>query len=122
MKKKEVRNQQEFDACVAKNNIAVVIGCKIVARGNSTVEAWENGIVVARENSKVVAWENSTVEAWDNSTVEAWGNSTVIAWGNTFIRFFSCLKITASQGVVILKHNKSDSIDGGRQLDAIKIQ
>ena len=90
MKKKEVRNQQEFDACVAENNIAVVIGCKIVAR----------------ENSKVVERENSTVEAW----------------GNTFIRFFSCLKITASEGVVILKHNQSDSIAGGRQLDIIKTQ
>jgi len=106
MEKKEVRNQQEFDACVAENNIAVVIGCKIVARGNSTVEAWGNSIVVARGNSKVLALGNSTVEARDN----------------TFIRFFSCSKITASEGVVILKHNQSDSIEGGRQLDIIKTQ
>ena len=114
MKKKEVRNQQEFDACVAENNIAVVIGCKIVAR--------ENSKVVARENSTVEAWGNSTVEARGSSKVEARGNSTVEAWGNTFIRFFSCLKITASEGVVILKHNQSDSIAGGRQLDIIKTQ
>jgi len=106
MEKKEVRNQQEFDACVAENNIAVVIGCK----------------VMARDDCKVEARGNSTVETWGNSTVVAWDNSTVEARDNTFIRFFSCSKITASEGVVILKHNQSDSIEGGRQLDIIKTQ
>ena len=46
----EVRSQAEFDACIKASNIAVVIDCSVVARGNSSV----------------VAWGNSSVEAWGN--------------------------------------------------------
>ena len=60
-------------------------GRRIVARGNSSVEAWGNSSVVARGNSSVVAWENSSVEARENSSVEAWGNSSVVAWGNSSV-------------------------------------
>jgi hypothetical protein len=72
---------------------------------------------VALENSSVVARENSSVEAWGNSSVVAWGNSSVEAWENVFIRLFSALKIKASLSVVILRHNKYFSTEGGRQLD-----
>ena len=121
----EVRNQKEFDDCIAEGNIAIIINCSVVAKGNSSVvalenssvEAWGNSSVEALENSSVVAWENSSVEARGNSSVEARGNSSVVAWGNAFIRFFSALKIKASLSVVILKHNKSDAIEGGRQID-----
>ncbi len=110
MKKRiEVRSQHEFDVCIAAGNVAIVIGCIVVAWENSSVEAWENSSVVARgnssvvarenssvvarenssvvarENSSVEAWENSSVEAWENSSVEAWGNSSVVAWGNSSV-------------------------------------
>jgi hypothetical protein len=70
-------------------------------------------------NSSVVACDNSSVVACDNSSVEACDNSSVEARGNVFIRFFSALKIKAESSVVILKHNKSNTIEGGRQLDVI---
>lgn len=38
--------------------------------------------VVAKGNSSVVAWENSSVVARGNSSVVAWGNSSVVANGN----------------------------------------
>jgi hypothetical protein len=44
-KRTEVRSQAEFDACINLGNIAVVIGCSVVAWGNSSV--------VARGNSSV---------------------------------------------------------------------
>ena len=97
----EVRSQAEFDACASDGNIAVVINCLVVARGNSSVEAQEN----------------SSVEAWGNSSVVARENSLVVARENVFIRLFSALRLSASAGVVILKHNKSDVVTGGRQLD-----
>ena len=95
----EVRSQEEFEACVEAGNIAVVIGCSVVARENSHVVALGNSHVVARSNSSVVALDNSSVEACgnshvvargnssvevlDNSSVEAWGNSHVVALGNS---------------------------------------
>ena len=95
MKKVEVKSQAEFDKCVATGNVAVVVGCSVVAR------------------------DNSSVEATGNSSVVAWDNSSVVARDHVFIRFFSALKITASLSVVILKHVQSDAIEGGRQLDFI---
>ena len=106
MERIEVHNQKEFDACVADGNVAIVINCSVAAWENSSVEALENSSVVARENSSVVALENSSVEAWENA----------------FIRFFSALKITASIGVVILKHHQSEIIEGGRQLELIELE
>ena len=41
----EVRSQAEFNACVEAGNIAIVIGCSVEARGNSSVEAWGNVFV-----------------------------------------------------------------------------
>ncbi len=57
----------------------------VEARGNSSVEARENSSVEAWENSSVEAWGNSSVEARGNSSVEAWGNSSVVAWGNSSV-------------------------------------
>ncbi len=57
----------------------------VVARENSSVEAWGNSSVVARENSSVEARGNSSVEAWGNSSVVARGNSSVVGNGNTQI-------------------------------------
>lgn len=106
MKNIEVSNQEEFDACVRDGNIAIVINCSVEARGSSSVVAMGNSSVEARGNSSVVARDNSSVEAWDN----------------VFIRFFSALKIKSQLSVVILKHNKSATIDGGRQLETINDQ
>ena len=99
----EVRSQVEFDACVKLGNVAIVINCRVEARGNSSV----------------VAWENSSVEAWENSSVEAWENSSVEAWGNVFIRLFSALKIKASISVAIMVHGAAKKIDGGNQIKAL---
>jgi len=111
MKKRvEVRSQAEFDACIKLGNIAIVIGCHVVARENSSVEAWEN--------SSVEAWENSSVEARENSSVVAWENSSVEAWGNVFVRLWSALKIKASAHVSIMVHGSAQSLEGGRQMQA----
>jgi hypothetical protein len=127
MKKRiEVRSQAEFDACVKLGNIAIVIGCRVEARGNSSVVARENSSVVAWENSSVEAWENSSVEAWGNSSVVAWGNSSVVArgnssvvaWGNVFVRLFSASKIKASAHVAIVMHGTAKEIEGGKQMQA----
>jgi len=120
----EVRSQAEFDACVKAGNIAVVIGCSVVAmdnssvvaRDNSSVEARGNSSVVAMDNSSVVARYNSSVVAWDNSSVVAWDNSSVVAWGDVFIRLFSALRIKASAYVTIAMHGRAKEISGGRQL------
>ena len=98
----EVRSQAEFDACIKASNIAVVIDCSVVARGNSSV----------------VAWGNSSVEARENSSVEARENSSVVAWGNVFVRWFSALKIKASFTVIIGKMgDPNGTLEGGRVLD-----
>ncbi len=94
VKRIEVRSQVEFDACVKDGNIAIVIGCSVVAWGNSSV--------VARENSSVVARENSSVEAW----------------GNVFLRLFSAIFIKVSINVVIIKHEHAPSFEGGQQINA----
>ncbi len=58
---------------------------RVVAWGNSSVEARENSSVVAWGNSSVEARENSSVEAWENSSVVAWENSSVVARGNSSV-------------------------------------
>ncbi|MDB5608122.1 MAG: hypothetical protein JWP25_5022 [Bradyrhizobium sp.] len=141
----EVRSQAEFDACVKVGNIAIVIGCRVEARGNSSVVAWENSSVEARENSSVVAWGNSSVvargnssvvawenssveargnssvEAWGNSSVEARGNSSVVARGSVFVRLFSALSIKASAYVFIMIHGPAQTLEGGNQTQAAPI-
>ena len=62
------------------------LNCKLSVFGKALFKAkidcsWGLGFfVVARGNSSVVAWENSSVEAWGNSRVVAWENSSVEAW------------------------------------------
>ena len=75
----------EFGTCWQPAIVTRKYYRRVVARGNSSVEAWGNSSVVARENSSVEARENSSVEARENSSVEAWGNSSVEAWGNSQI-------------------------------------
>ncbi len=72
---------------VARENSSVEAwgNSSVVARGNSSVEAWGNSSVVAWGNSSVVAMENSSVEAWGNSSVVARGNSSVVAWENSSV-------------------------------------
>ena len=118
-KRIEVHSQAEFDLCVKAGNIAIVIGCSVVAWGNSSVEARGNSSVVARENSSVVARGNSSVEARENSSVVAWENSSVEAWGNVFIRLFSALSIKASVHVAIMPHGDAQTLTGGRVLAAM---
>ena len=114
----EVRSQAEFDACVAVGNIAIVIGCRVVAWGNSSVVARGNSSVVARGNSSVVAWGNSSVVAWENSSVVARENSSVVARGNVFVRLFSALSVKASAFVSVVKHGPAHMLAGGRVMDA----
>jgi hypothetical protein len=112
MERIEVRSQAEFDVCVRAGNIAIVIGCRVVARENSSVVAWEN--------SSVEAWGNSSVEAWENSSVVAWENSSVVASANVFVRLFSALKIKVTASVVIMIHGYGGpSIEGGNQINAV---
>ena len=98
--KKVVKSQKELDAIALDFDGVIEIRfgtgwepaivkqkykARVVARENSSVEAWENSSVVARENSSVVAWGNSSVEARENSSVVAWENSSVVAWENSSV-------------------------------------
>jgi hypothetical protein len=67
----------EESADVTDTYILIRDSSKVVARGSSTVEAWDSSKVVARDSSKVVARDSSTVEAWDSSTVVARDSSKV---------------------------------------------
>ena len=82
-----VRRKYDFASVEAWGNSSVMArgNSSVVAWDNSSVEARGNSSVVARGNSSVVAWDNSSVEAWGNSSVEARVNSSVVAWGNSQI-------------------------------------
>ena len=90
---------------------------RVVARENSSVEAWENSSVVAwenssvvaRENSSVVARENSSVVAWENSSVVAMENSSVVAWGNSSVVARGNSSVVASANAQVV-----DRLNGGR--------
>ena len=76
MKKRiEVRNQAEFDACVSVGNIAIVIGCHVVARGSSSVEA--------RENSSVVAWGNVFIRLFSALKIKISAHVVVMRYNNS---------------------------------------
>jgi hypothetical protein len=76
------KNFEEFTKIVIRDTKFRI---SVVARENSSVEAWGNSSVVARGNSSVVARENSSVVARGNSSVVAWGNSSVVARGNSSV-------------------------------------
>ena len=81
---------------------------RVVARGNSSVEAWGNSSVVARGNSSVVAWENSSVVARGNSSVVARENSSVVARGNTqVVDYLQGAKIQISGNARIVYNPKT---------------
>ena len=58
----------------------------VIARDNSSIEAWNNSSIVAwnnssieaRDKSSIVARDNSSIVARDNSSIEAKGNSQII--------------------------------------------
>ncbi len=80
----------------------------VVARENSSVVAWGNSSVVARGNSSVVAWENSSVEAWENSSVEARENSSVVAWENSSVVAWGNSSVEARENSsVVARENSS---------------
>ena len=81
--------------CNVENGYLLATEGRVVAWGNSSVEAWGNSSVVARDNSSVVAWGNSSVEARDNSSVVAWGNSSVVAWGNSSVEAWDNSSVVA---------------------------
>ncbi len=96
MNELEIRTQQEMDAVdVNFNGIIKIIGSninvkhrykyRVVAKDNSSIEAWHNSSVEAYGNSYVVARGNSSVVAWDNSSVEAWDNSSAVARHNSYV-------------------------------------
>ena len=62
-----VKTQIEFDAI------------KETFQGTIYLENGQNLIIINRtfSNTRIIARENSSVEAWGNSSVEAWGNSSV---------------------------------------------
>jgi hypothetical protein len=74
----------------------------VVARGSSTVEAWDSSTVVARGSSTVEAWGSSTVEARDSSTVVARGSSTVEAWDYSKVEVKSSNAVALCHGKIIV--------------------
>ena len=98
---------------------------RVVARENSSIEAWGNSSVEARENSSVEAWgnssvvarENSSVEARENSSVVAWGNSSVVAWGNSSIEARENSSVEARENSSVVANANAQVVDrlrGGR--------
>jgi hypothetical protein len=96
----------DFDGIIKICGIGIAVRLRykyrVVAWGNSSVEARENSSVVARGNSSVVAWGNSSVEAMENSSVEARGNSSVEARGAVSVRIFSDIKSLSLFGFSVL--------------------
>ncbi len=84
-----VKNQKELDEIPSdfKGQIYIEFGiwCK-----KAIVSKKYSRSVVARGNSSVEAWENSSVVAWGNSSVEAWENSSVVA--NANVQVVDCLQ------------------------------
>ena len=112
-----VKNQEELDLIPLdfKGRIYIEFGeywqpavvrnkyyYSVVARGNSSVEAWGNSSVEARGNSSVEAWGNSSVEAWGNSSVEARGNSSVVAWENSSVEARGNSSVEANANVQVI--------------------
>jgi hypothetical protein len=116
---------------------------KVVALGNSRVEARDNSSVEARGSSKVVTWSNSSVEArgnssveardnssveardsskvvaWDNSRVEAWDNSSVVAWDNSRVKARGSSKVVAlGNSSVESRGNSSVEARGNSSVEA----
>ena len=95
-------NKKYIGSVVARENSSVV------ARGHSSVEAWENSSVVARGHSSVVARENSSVEAWENSSVEARENSSVVARGHSSVEAWENSSVEArGHSSVVARENSS---------------
>ena len=80
-KRIEVRSQTEFDACVKLGNIAIVIGCSVVARENSSVDARENSSVEARGNVFIRLWKALSVKASAYVTIAMHGSAEKIEGG-----------------------------------------
>ena len=107
-----------WDKAIVKNKYYY----SVVARRNSSVEAWENSSVEAWGKSSVVAWGNSSVVAKGNSSVEAWGNSSVVAWGNSSVvargntqvvnrQINGKINISGNARIVYMPKNINDFID-----------
>ena len=128
MEKIEVHSQKEFDdvskefdgVIVIKNTIEIISvvarenssveawgNCRVEAWGNSSVVAWGNSRVEARENSHVEAWENSSVEARENSHVEAWENSSVVAWEHSSVEARENSRVVARENSRVVARENS---------------
>ena len=102
-----------WDRAIVKNKYYQ----RVVARENSSVEAWGNSSVEAWGNSSVEAWENSSVEAWENSSVEARENSSVVGSGN--VQVVDCsdkyykprIKISGNARIVYNPKNINEFLD-----------
>ena len=55
---------------------------------------------MARGNSSVVAWDNSSVVALGNSSVEARGNSSVEAWGNSYTTSYDIIECQLNEHAI----------------------
>ncbi len=80
-KRIEVHSQAEFDACVNLGNIAIVVGCRIVARGNSSVVARENSSVVAQGNVFIRLWSALKIKASAHVIIAIHGSAQSIEGG-----------------------------------------
>ena len=85
----------------------------VEARENSSVEAMENSSVVARENSSVVAWGNSSVVARGNSSVVARENSSVVAWGNSSVEAMENSSVEARENSSVVAWGNSSVVAWG---------
>ena len=92
----------EFGIC---NNKAIVnkrYQRSVVARENSSVEAWENSSVVARENSSVEASANvQVVDRLRNGRIEITGNARVVHMPKSIHEFMDFYGI---------KHDKKNAV------------
>jgi len=116
-----------YKSVVARENSSVEAwgNSSVVARENSSVEAWGNSSVVARENSSVVARGNSSVEARENSSVEARENSSVVArenssveaWENSSVEAWGNSSVEAwENSSVVARENSSVVAQGNCQV------
>ena len=102
-----INTQEEFDKLTeVKKEDEVIVECevkinsifqvfgKILFKRKTDCNKWQDRYIVARDNS--------SVEAWGNSSVVAWGNSSVEARDNSLIRLFSNLSKIVLNGFSVL--------------------
>ena len=94
-----------------------VVTSAAIATDAAHVVAWGSAHVEARGSAHVVARESAHVEAWESAHVEAWESAHVEASAAAFLVLFGASRATATAQVVVQRHSKIATVEGGIVVD-----